>query len=71
MSPAPDAQQRQAAEALELRKRMRQVEENILDRAPEHDLQPSLDRIRAVMDLLGEPQRTVPVIHITGTNGKT
>ena len=71
MSPAPDAQQRQAAEALELRKRMRQVEENILERAPEHDLQPSLDRIRAVMDLLGEPQRTFPVIHVTGTNGKT
>ena len=71
MSPAPDAQQRQAAEALELRKRMRQVEESILERAPEHDLQPSLDRIRAVMDLLGDPQRTFPVIHVTGTNGKT
>ncbi len=71
MTPAPDAAQRQAAEDLELRKRMRLLEENILDRAPEHDLQPSLDRIEAVMDLLGEPQRTFPVIHITGTNGKT
>ncbi|WP_435199225.1 bifunctional folylpolyglutamate synthase/dihydrofolate synthase [Janibacter sp. GS2] len=71
MSPAPDATQRQAAEALELRKRMRHVEDAILARAPEHDLEPSLDRIRAVMDLLGEPQRTFPVIHITGTNGKT
>ena len=71
MSPAPDAAQRQAAEELELRKRMREVEENILARAPEHDLQPSLDRIRAVMDLMGEPQRALPVIHITGTNGKT
>lgn len=50
---------------------MREVEDNILARAPEHDLQPSLDRISAVMDLLGEPQRTFPVIHITGTNGKT
>lgn len=71
MSPAPDAAQRQAAADLELRKRMRQVEESILERAPEHDLQPSLDRIRAVMDLLGEPQRTFPAIHVTGTNGKT
>ena len=71
MSPAPDAAQRQAAEELELRKRMREVEEDILARAPEHDLQPSLDRIRAVMDLMGEPQRALPVIHITGTNGKT
>lgn len=71
MSPAPDAQQRQAAHELELRQRMREVEDGILARAPEHDLQPSLDRIRAVMDLLGEPQRALPVIHITGTNGKT
>lgn len=71
MSPAPDAAQRQATADLELRKRMRQVEDSILERAPEHDLEPSLDRIRAVMDLLGEPQRTFPVIHVTGTNGKT
>ncbi len=43
----------------------------ILTRAPEHDVQPSLDRVRAVLDLLGEPQRAYPVIHIAGTNGKT
>ncbi|KRE62452.1 dihydrofolate synthase [Nostocoides sp. Soil756] len=71
MSPAPDAAQRDAAHALEVRKRMREVEESILARAPEHDLQPSLDRIRSVMELMGEPQRTFPVIHVTGTNGKT
>lgn len=71
MSPAPDAAQREAAHALEVRKRMREVEEAILSRAPEHDLQPSLDRIAAVMELLGDPQRTFPVIHVTGTNGKT
>ncbi len=50
---------------------MRAVEESILSRAPEHDLEPSLDRIRAVMELLGDPQHTFPVIHVTGTNGKT
>jgi dihydrofolate synthase/folylpolyglutamate synthase len=50
---------------------MRVTEEAILARAPEHDLLPSLDRIQAVMDLLGEPQRSFPVIHLTGTNGKT
>jgi dihydrofolate synthase/folylpolyglutamate synthase len=71
VSPAPDAAQRDAAHALEVRKRMREVEESILARAPEHDLQPSLDRIRSVMELMGEPQRTFPVIHVTGTNGKT
>jgi dihydrofolate synthase/folylpolyglutamate synthase len=71
VSPAPDHAQREAARSLELRKRMRLAEEAILARAPEHQLQPSLDRIRAVMELLGDPQRTFPVIHLTGTNGKT
>lgn len=71
MTPAPDAAQREAARQLELTKRMREVEESILARAPEHDLEPSLDRIRAVMELLGDPQRTFPAIHLTGTNGKT
>ena len=31
----------------------------------------SLDRMRALVDVLDEPQRQYPVIHITGTNGKT
>src|SRR5690606_2422705 len=43
----------------------------ILTRAPEHDVQPSLERVRQVLELLGEPQRAYPVIHIAGTNGKT
>jgi dihydrofolate synthase/folylpolyglutamate synthase len=30
----------------------------------------SLDRMRALVDVIGEPQRQYPVIHITGTNGK-
>lgn len=30
----------------------------------------SLDRMRALVDVLGDPQRDYPVIHITGTNGK-
>jgi len=71
VSPAPDRAQREAARNLDLAKRMREVEEAILARAPEHELQPSLDRIRAVMELLGDPQRTFPVVHLTGTNGKT
>ena len=71
VSPAPDAAQRDAAHQLQLNRRMREVEASILSRAPEHDLEPSLDRIRAVMELLGDPQRTFPVIHVTGTNGKT
>lgn len=43
----------------------------ILTRAPEHDVQPSLDRVRQVCELLGDPQGAYPVIHIAGTNGKT
>ena len=29
-----------------------------------------LDRMRALLDILGAPQRQYPVIHIAGTNGK-
>jgi len=71
MSGRPDAAQREAEQKLELRKRMREIEQSILSRAPEHDLEPSLDRIAAVMELLGDPQHAFPVIHVTGTNGKT
>lgn len=71
MAGAPDASAREAARALELRKALREAEEAILARAPEHQLQPSLDRIQAVMQLLGDPQRAFPVVHLTGTNGKT
>ncbi len=31
---------------------------------------PTLERIRAICRLLGDPERAVPAIHITGTNGK-
>src|SRR3954453_10313927 len=55
----------------ELSARMREVEAAILARTPEHDLVPSLDRIRAVVELLGDPQRAYTVVHVTGTNGKT
>ena len=35
--------------------------------APEH----RLDATRRAVELLGDPQRAYPIIHITGTNGKT
>ena len=71
MNGRPDAAQQEAARNLELIKRMREVESQILQRAPENDIGPSLDRIAAVMELAGDPQRAYPVIHVTGTNGKT
>src|SRR3954471_4665200 len=48
-----------------------EVEDALLSRWPETRLEPSLDRIRAFTELLGDPQRSYPVIHLTGTNGKT
>jgi len=48
-----------------------EVEDALLSRWPETRLEPSLDRIRAFVDLLGDPQRGYPVLHLTGTNGKT
>jgi dihydrofolate synthase / folylpolyglutamate synthase len=47
------------------------AEREILARRPEHAIVPSLERIAALASLLGDPQRACPVIHITGTNGKT
>ncbi len=47
------------------------VERELLARWPESKIDPTLDRIRAVCDLLGEPQSAYPVVHLTGTNGKT
>ncbi|MFC1429490.1 folylpolyglutamate synthase/dihydrofolate synthase family protein [Streptacidiphilus sp. N1-3] len=50
---------------------LRAVEVELGARWPETKLEPSLDRITALMDILGDPQRSYPSIHITGTNGKT
>ena len=48
-----------------------EAEDALLSRWPETRMEPSLDRIRAFTELLGDPQHTYPVIHLTGTNGKT
>jgi dihydrofolate synthase / folylpolyglutamate synthase len=47
------------------------VERALLARWPETRLDPTLARIKALTDLLGDPQTAYPVIQITGTNGKT
>jgi len=51
--------------------RMREVEQEIISRRPEHSVDLALDRMADLVGLLGDPQRACPVIHITGTNGKT
>jgi dihydrofolate synthase/folylpolyglutamate synthase len=48
-----------------------EVEDALLSRWPETKLEPSLDRIEAFTELLGEPQRSFRSVHLTGTNGKT
>lgn len=50
---------------------LRAVEAELATRWPESRIEPSLDRIRDLTELLGRPQDAYPVIHITGTNGKT
>src|SRR5947209_6782340 len=46
------------------------VEKDLEARFPTR-MVPDLDRITDLLDLLGEPQRGYPSIHLTGTNGKT
>ncbi|MEV5983688.1 folylpolyglutamate synthase/dihydrofolate synthase family protein [Streptomyces sp. NPDC052051] len=55
----------------EVDKALRVVEAELATRWGETKLEPSVRRISALMDVLGEPQRAYPSIHITGTNGKT
>jgi len=63
MTDAPDAPR--LAETFD------EVEDALLSRWPESKLEPSLDRIEAFTELLGEPQHSFRSIHLTGTNGKT
>jgi dihydrofolate synthase/folylpolyglutamate synthase len=43
----------------------------LLSRAPENKIERRIQPMRRAMEVLGDPQRSAPVIHITGTNGKT
>jgi dihydrofolate synthase/folylpolyglutamate synthase len=47
------------------------IEQALIKRWPENKIEPTLDRIIALTDLLGSPQLSYPTIHIAGTNGKT
>jgi dihydrofolate synthase/folylpolyglutamate synthase len=47
------------------------IEKALLTRWPETQIEPSLERIAALVDVLGSPQLTYPTIHVGGTNGKT
>ena len=60
----------QEVSAEELRA-LAEVEDELNERWPETKIEPSLDRIEMLMDLLGHPERSFDVIHIAGTNGKS
>ncbi|MCU1528340.1 MAG: dihydrofolate synthase, partial [Frondihabitans sp.] len=49
----------------------RHVFEELLARIGENAPQPRLGATRRAVELLGDPHHSYPVIHITGTNGKT
>jgi len=45
--------------------------QELLSRTGEANPRPRLGATRRVVELLGDPHRAYPIIHITGTNGKT
>lgn len=47
------------------------IQASLLSRWPENRIAPNLDRMAAAVELLGDPQRAFPSVHIAGTNGKT
>jgi dihydrofolate synthase/folylpolyglutamate synthase len=55
----------------EVKRRLDEVEQALLNRWPETRIAPTLERIAMLSDLLGSPQLSYPTIHIAGTNGKT
>ena len=67
--PPPDAVAE--AERIALDGAVDAVYRSILTRAPEHKVQPSLERVREALAMLGNPERAFRSIHVTGTNGKT
>ncbi|KDN22878.1 bifunctional tetrahydrofolate synthase/dihydrofolate synthase [Amycolatopsis rifamycinica] len=54
----------------EARRELMVVEAELNQRWPETKIEPSLTRIAALTQLLGEPNRGYPVLHVAGTNGK-
>lgn len=60
-----------AAHTTAVLERVEEIYQQIIARVPEHQVQPTLDRVTETLDILGDPQNSYPSVHITGTNGKT
>ena len=41
-----------------------------LEQASSFGIKPGLERITALMDVLGNPQEDYKIVHVTGTNGR-
>ena len=52
-------------------KKIQEIEQSLMARIPEHKLRPRLEPTRRAVELLGDPQKSYRVVHVTGTNGKT
>ena len=55
----------------EARERADAAYQEMWARTGESNPQPRLDATRKAVELLGDPHRAYPIIHVTGTNGKT
>ena len=55
----------------ELAARLVGLEIELIRRAPESDIEPTLDRVATVLEALGSPELSYPTIHVAGTNGKS
>jgi dihydrofolate synthase/folylpolyglutamate synthase len=60
-----------ATEAQRYAQELRRIESEIFSRRGEGHVNPSNERMQALVELLGDPQRAYRSIHLTGTNGKT
>src|SRR5436309_13341827 len=58
-------------EAQRYAQQLHQSEDAIFGRRGEGHVQPTNERMQALVELLGDPQRNYRAIHLTGTNGKT
>jgi dihydrofolate synthase/folylpolyglutamate synthase len=54
----------------EARRALMEVEAELNQRWPETKIAPSLARISALVNVLGEPHRGYPILQVAGTNGK-
>ena len=55
----------------QIQSKLAEIEQVLNKRWPENKIEPTLDRISALVDALGSPQLSYPTIHLAGTNGKT